>query len=133
MADRHLIIVQHNQQVFVHMRSVVNSLKSHARSHGAIAHNRHGFTFIAKLRRRHSHAECRANRGAGMAHAKGIKVAFRALGESRKAVFVTHGQHLLSSTGENFVRVGLMAHVPDQTIVWRIKHRMQGNSEFGNP
>lgn len=36
------------------------------------------------------------------------------------------------ASGENFVRIGLVADIPDQFIVWRVEDSMNGDSEFDN-
>ena len=90
MADRHLIIVKHHQQVFIHMTCMVNGFKGHTCSHSTITHYRDSSTFFAELRRRHRHAKSGANRGTGMAYAKRIVITLGAFGKARQAVLLAH-------------------------------------------
>ena len=62
--DGHLVVVEHHQQIFIHMGGVINRLKGHAGGHGAIAHHRHGAALLAQLLGGHSHAQGSTDRGA---------------------------------------------------------------------
>ena len=65
-----------------------------------------------------------------MGGAKGIKFAFIALGKTGHAVQLAQGVHTITATGEDFVRIGLMTHVPHQSVVRGVENVMQGNRQF---
>ena len=65
-----------------------------------------------------------------MTYTEGVVLAFAALGKARQAASVAHGVHLLHAAGENFMRVGLVAHVPDDTVLWGVEHIVQCDGEL---
>ena len=60
-----------------------------------------------------------------MAGAKGIVLALAALGKAAKAAVLTQGWELLSSAGDNFVDVGLVAHIKHNFILGRRENAVQ--------
>ncbi|MCY1506006.1 hypothetical protein D9M68_402400 [compost metagenome] len=65
-----------------------------------------------------------------MADAEGVVFAFHAAREGGDAVLLAQGAHLLTASGEDLVRVGLVAHVPDQPVVRRVVDVVQGDGQF---
>ena len=59
-----------------------------------------------------------------MANTKAIMFTLRALRESRRPLFLAHLGHLFATTGKDFMRIGLMAHIPNQAIMRGIKYFM---------
>src|SRR5690606_2839385 len=47
--------------------------------------------------------------------------AFGALGEARKAAFLAQRPDTVAPAGQDLVRIGLMADVPQEAVVWRIE------------
>ena len=47
--------------------------------------------------------------------------------EGRNAVWLAQAMHLFSPAGQYFVRVSLVADVPDESVQRRIENIMQGN------
>ena len=65
-----------------------------------------------------------------MRRTEAIVFALGALGETGKATALTQCADAPAPLGENFVRIGLVADVPDQTVVGRIEDMMQCDSQF---
>ena len=76
------------------------------------------------------HAQRRRNRRAGMRRAEGVVFAFRAPRKAGDAAVHAQPGHALAPAGEDLVRVGLVAHVPDQPVVRRVEHVVQRDREF---
>src|SRR5690606_17378133 len=76
------------------------------------------------------HAQRGADRGAGVAVAEGVVLAFAAARESGQAVLLAQAGHALATAGEDLVRVGLVADIPDQAIVRRIENVMQRDGQL---
>ena len=55
---------------------------------------------------------------------------FVAAGKSRRSAPLPQLVHLRAAAGQNLVRVGLMPHVPDDPIAWRIEHVMQRDRQL---
>ena len=65
-----------------------------------------------------------------MGGAKRIKLAFGTLWKTAQSTHLPQGLHALASAGQDFVRVGLMAHIPHHPVFRRIEHIVQGHSEL---
>ena len=59
-----------------------------------------------------------------------IVLTFRPLEESAEAVLDPQGLKLFPPAGDNFMGVGLMAHIPYQFVVGRIKHVMERDGQI---
>ena len=65
-----------------------------------------------------------------MCRAKRVINAFGADWKPADAVTLTQGLHAVAPTSENFVRIGLMAHIPNNAVIRGIEHVMQSHREF---
>ncbi len=65
-----------------------------------------------------------------MRGAERIVFALGALGEAGKAVALAQRADAIAASGENLVRIGLMADVPDQPVGGRIENIMQRHGEL---
>ena len=65
-----------------------------------------------------------------MGGAERVVFAFRALGEARQALALAQGADAIASAGENLVRIGLVADVPDDDVAWRLEHMVQRNRQL---
>src|ERR1700747_1289742 len=68
-----------------------------------------------------------------MRGAERVVLAFCALGESGKSAALAQRTDAVAPAGEDLVRIGLMADVPDQPVARRVEHVMQGYSQFDHP
>ena len=65
-----------------------------------------------------------------MGGAERIVFAFRALGESRQAPALAQRADAVAPAGEDLVRIGLMADIPEQPVARRVEQIVQRNSEL---
>src|ERR1700730_8666770 len=65
-----------------------------------------------------------------MADAEGVVLALGPARERRQPSALLDGRELLAPPGQNLVRIGLMAYIPDQPIVGCLVHIMQCHREF---
>src|SRR5271166_1032575 len=65
-----------------------------------------------------------------MRGAERVIVAFAALGEAGEPAALAQGADARAPAGEDLVRIGLVADVPDQAVGWRVEHVVQGNREL---
>src|SRR5690606_1499143 len=59
-----------------------------------------------------------------------IVLALGTLGETRQPAFLSQCPDAISPAGQYLVRIGLVADIPDQPVVWRIEDVMQRNGQF---
>lgn len=65
-----------------------------------------------------------------MANAKGVVGAFGALRKTGDAIELAQRRHAVAAPRQNLVGIGLVTHVPDQSVFWGVKHRVQRYGEF---
>ena len=129
-ADRHVVVVQNNQQLAIFNACIVHGLEGHACRHGAIANDGNGMTRFALLARCNGHAQGGRNAGGRMRGPEGVVLALVASRKTRQTAHLTERGHALTPTRQNFVRVCLVAYVPHDAVFWRVKNVMQCHREF---
>ena len=67
-----------------------------------------------------------------MGRAESVIFALGPLGEARQAAALAQGAHPVAASGQDLVRIGLMAHVPNQDIARRLEHMVQGNGQLNH-
>ena len=65
-----------------------------------------------------------------MGRAERVVFALGTLGEARQAAALAKGANAVAAPGENLMRIGLMADVPDQPVGGRVEQIMQRDSEL---
>ena len=65
-----------------------------------------------------------------MGGAERVVLALGALGEAREAAGLAQRADAIAPAGEDLVRVGLMADVPDQAIGRRVEHAVQRDGQL---
>src|SRR5258706_9761611 len=61
---------------------------------------------------------------------EGVVFALAALGEPGKAAALTHRTHASAAAGQDLVRIGLVADIPDDLVLRRIEDAVQGDGEL---
>src|SRR5690606_41207969 len=79
-----------------------------------------------------SHAQGRTDGSAGVAYAKGVVVTFVSLGKVGQAAALAHAVHPLAAVGEDLMGIGLMTHVPDQTVIRSLVNIVQRSGRLDN-
>ena len=65
-----------------------------------------------------------------MASAEGVVFAFRALGEAAEAAALAQRADPGAPSGQDFVRIGLVADVPDDAVGGRVEHIVQRHRQL---
>ena len=129
-ADRHVVVVQDHQQLALFDARVVQRLESHAGRHGAIANHRNRMARFAFLAGRHGHAQSRRNAGGRMRGAEGVVFALVAARKARQAAKLAQRGHAVASPGEDFVRISLVAHIPDDAVFRGVEDIVQSHGQL---
>ena len=124
--NRHFVIVEHNNHIFMQHTGVIQRLKSHAAGHGAVADNSYNIIILSLQVAGAGHAKRCRNRRTGMTGTEGIVLAFAALREAGKTAVLAQRRKLLPASGNNFMDIGLMTYVENNLIFRCIKNLMQG-------
>ncbi len=133
-ANRHLIVVEHDNQVLFQPSGVVQCLQDDAGTEGPVAHDRHRTAvFLGPYQViGTTHAQGATRSTTGMARKEQVVRTFGRIGISHEAAADTHGMKVLVAPGEKLVRVDLMTGVPDQSIAAEVEGRVQGQGEFNH-
>ncbi len=65
-----------------------------------------------------------------MGRAERVVLALRALGEARQAAALAQGADAVAPSGEDLVRVALVADVPDDAVVGGVEHVVQRHRQL---
>ena len=128
--DRHVVVVEDHDEARMQRAGIVHRLIGHAGRHGAVADHRDDLVGAAGEIAGHRHAESGRDRGRGMGRAERVVFAFRPFGEARQAAALPQGADAVAPAGEDLVRIGLMADVPDQPVARRIEDIMQRHRQL---
>ena len=121
--DRHVVVVEDDDQPRIHRAGIVHRLIGHAGGHRAVADHGDDVVLAAGEVARHRHAEAGGDRGRGMGGAERIVIALGALGEAGQAAAGAQGADAVAAAGQDLVRIGLMADVPDQAVARACRRR----------
>ena len=130
LGDRHVVVVEHHQQVGLARAGIEQRFPGHAGGHRAVADDRDHLAVVLGELRGHRHAERGADRGARVADAEGVVFAFGARRERREPAALLDGVELVAPAGEHLVRIGLVADVPHQPVARRFENVVQGDGEL---
>ncbi len=119
--DRHVVVVQDDDQARLQRAGIVHRLVGHAGRHGAVADHRDDVVVVVRKVAGDRHAETGRDRGRRMRSAERVVFAFRTLGEAGKPAALPQRAHTVAAAGQDFVRVGLMPDIPDHPIMRRIE------------
>ena len=79
------------------------------------------------------HAGRSRDRRAGMARIKDVVLAFLPLREAAEAVHLAESIEFVSSAGQDFVDIGLMAYIPDDLVAGTVKDPVQSDGQLYDP
>ena len=130
--DRHVVVIEDDDEPRAQGAGVVHRLVSHPRRHRAVADDRDHMVAAVGQIARHRHAEAGRDRRRGMRGAERVVFAFRALGETAQASALPQSSDPIAPTGQDLVRVGLVADVPDDAIGRRVENVVERDRQFDN-
>src|SRR5258707_1215770 len=90
----------------------------------------HGPAPLFALRCCDGHAQCRADRRAGVSDSESVVFALGARRKWGEALVLLDGVEPVPPARQHLVRVSLMAYVPDKSVIGSIEHIVQGYREF---
>lgn len=128
--NRHVVVVEDDDQPRVERACIVERLERHAGRHGTVADDGDHLAVAFVETRCHRHAETGGNGGGGMAGAEIVIFAFGPPGETGKAAFLAQRADALATAGQDLVRITLVADIEDQPVFRRVEHLMDGNRQL---
>ena len=128
--DRHVVVVEDDDQPVAGGLGVVHRLIGHARGHRAVADHRDRLARLAGQLVGDGEAQRGRDRGRAVRRAERVVFALAALGEAGKAAAHAQGADAVAPAGQDLVRIALVADVPDQPVVRRVEHIMDRDGQL---
>ena len=126
----HLVVIEDHQHVRMYVTGMVHRLKSHPGGDRAVADHADHLAAELFFSGGNRHAEAGTDRGGGVADGQHVVLALFTPRERVKPIFLTDRRHRLTAAGQDFMRVCLMAYIPDQVIERGIVDIVQGNGQL---
>src|SRR5260370_26627608 len=112
------------------MSGLIQRFHRHAAGERGIANQSHDVVILAFTIARNGHAQRRGKGGRSMARAKRVVLRFIAPQKTANAAVLFDRRQQIATPRENLMLVGLMAYVPDQTIMRRIERVMKRDGQL---
>ena len=119
-----------DDQPRIHRPGIVHRLIGHAGAHRAVADHGDDVALLALEVARHRHAERRRDRGRAVRRAERVVFALRPLGEPGQPAALADRADAVAPAGQDLVRIGLMADIPDQPVVRRVEDIVQRHGQL---
>ncbi len=130
-ADRHLVVVEDDDERSAEVADLVHRFKGHAPREGAVAdHADDRGVGLAGEPRGLDESETVADRRRGVARTDDVVGRLIATGESGQAVLLADRTELIAPPGEKLVRVALMPDVPDDLVLGAAEDTVKGDREL---
>ena len=129
--NRHVVVVEHHQQVRTINTRIVQCLECHASRHRTVADDGNRLPVLLAVQLGcHCHAQGGRNRRGGMPRAKRVVLTLATARETADAAVQAFGLELLLPPGQNLMGIRLVPYVPNDVVVRRVKHIMKRYREF---
>jgi len=129
--DRHLVVVEDDDDGRAHLADVVEGLEGDAAREGAVAdHTDDGAFLLARQAGGLGQSEAVADRRRRMARADDVVLGLGATGETRDAAVLADAGEAVAPAGDDLVGVALVADVPDDLVARAVEDAVEGDGEF---
>ena len=129
--DRHPVVVEDDHDRRLQAAGGVQRLVGDAAGEGAVADHRGDLAVLADpLAHRLLQPDRVADRGRGVAGAHDVVLGLGDRAERGEAVVLADRRQPVAAAGEDLVRVGLVADVPEDLVARRVEQAVQGDGEL---
>ena len=127
----HAVVVDDDEHVVGRGGHVVEPFERESAAHRPVAYDGHDMTrCLALALGGDGHAESGRDRVGGVAAGKRVVLALLGRGEREQPVVLPVGIKTAAAAREYLVGIGLMAHIPYQTVVWSLEDIVESHSEL---
>ena len=130
--DGPLVVVQHHNHALGLLSDVVHRFKRNAVGECGISGNGDHMLMAAGQVASHGHSQRCRKSGACVARAVAIVLALSAQHKAVQAARLANGIESIDAAGQQFVHVGLVAHVKKNPVFRRVEHRVQRDRKLHN-
>ena len=129
--DRHPVVVHHDHDRQVQPAGVVQRLERHAAGQRAVADHGHDLAVLAvAAAHRLLQAHRVGDRGGGVAGAHDVVLGLEDRAERRQAVVLADRVQLVAAAGQDLVRIGLVADVPEHLVARRVEQAVDRHGDL---
>ena len=130
--DGPLVVVEHDDEALGLRGDVVQRFERDAVGESRVAGDGDHVLFAAGQIASNRHAEGRGESRTGVTGAVTIVLALGAKHEAVQTAGLANGLEAIESAGQDFVHVGLVANVEEESIFGGVKDSMEGKGKFDN-
>ena len=131
--DRHLVVVEHDDQVLLEVPDVIERLEGLAGGHRAVADDRDDLVILPEGVARRRQPGRRRDARAAVPRAEDVVATLRAAGEPRDPAGLPQRAETLEAAGQQLVGVALVADVPDDPVARRREDRLERDGQLDDP
>ena len=128
--NRHLVVVQDDDQVFVEVAGVVERLEGQAGGHRPVADDGDGAAVILLEGLGEGDAQGGGDRGRAVAGLEGVVGAFLEFGKAAQPLVLAQGGESLPAAGDDLVGIALVADIPDELVMRGVEDEVQGERQL---
>ena len=133
LRDGHLVVVEHDDHARAEMADVVQCLERHAAGQRPVPDDhKHGLVSVPGVTGKRD-TQGNRERVRGMSCVKRVELRLAALGKPAHAPVLPQRREALTTSGEQFVHVGLVSDVEDDPIVRAVESAMNAERELDDP
>ena len=129
-ADRHIVIVENNDQIIILRAGVVQRLIGQTAGHSAVADHSNHLALFAPQRFCLSQTNGLGNSRRTVAGGKNIVLALVRSGKTADAALGAQGNKIILASGEDLVGIALVTHIKDNGIGRAVKHPVQRHGQL---
>ena len=129
--DRHAVVVEHDHDRRLQPAGVVQRLVGDAAGERAVADHGDDLAVLADaLAHRLLEPDGVADRGGGVAGAHDVVLGLEHRAERRQALVLADAAEVVAAAGQDLVRVGLVADVPEDLVPGRVEQAVQRDRQL---
>ncbi len=129
--DRHAVVVEHDHDRRLQPAGVVQRLVGDAAGERAVADHRDDLAVLADaLPHGLLEADRVADRGGGVAGAHDVVLGLEHRAERRQPLVLADAAEVGATPGQDLVRIGLVADVPEDLVPGRVEHAVQRHRQL---
>ena len=130
LADRPLVVVQHDDHALARRGRVVERLEGDARAQRRVADHRDDVRSQRLVARRHGEAEPERDRRAGVAGVEQVVFALVRVGEAAHAVGLAQRLEARAPAGQELVDVALVRDIEHQSVAVEVEYAVQRHRQL---
>ena len=131
--DGHAVVIQNNDEGLSGGPGVVESLVCKAAGQGAITNEGQNAVILLLQSSGPGHAQGNRHRVGGVTGNKSVVDALVGLGEAGKSIQLTEGIKQLLPPRQGLMDIALVAHIKDQSVLFRVKDPVDGHRQLHGP